>query len=72
MDSLINKLLLIFVRNIRDYHLESQNALQHFVQSMLFRKESYLLCARPIKKQLGSIKDGEMLGVLKLLQREFY
>jgi ABC-type polysaccharide/polyol phosphate export permease len=25
MDALINKLLLIFVGNIRDYHLESQN-----------------------------------------------
>jgi len=57
MGALINKLLLIFVENIRDYHLESQNALQHFVQSMLFRRESCLLCARPIKKQMGSIKD---------------
>jgi hypothetical protein len=57
MGALINKLLLIFVGNMRDYHLESQNALQHFVQSMLFRRESCLLCPRPIKKQMGSIKD---------------
>lgn len=48
MDALINKLLLIFVGNVRDYHLESQYALQDFVRSMLFRKESCLLCARPI------------------------
>lgn len=48
MNALINKLLLIFVGNGRDYHLESQHALQVFVWSMLFRKESCLLCARPI------------------------
>jgi hypothetical protein len=48
INALINKLLLIFVGNMRDYHLESQHAFLDFVRSMLFLKESCLLCARPI------------------------